>query len=81
MYKKFRTMSTNSDDHTLVKHNDYQEIEVDYADPESPTQRDPQPLVTSAVGDIEYTAVINTNDTVQTAGLRPQGIFIIQLVF
>ena len=24
-------MSTNSDDHTIVKHNDYQEVEVDYA--------------------------------------------------
>ena len=34
-------MSTNSDDNTLVKQNDYQEVEVEYADPESPTQRDP----------------------------------------
>ena len=34
-------MSTNSNDHTIVKQNDYQEVKVDYADPESPTQRDP----------------------------------------
>ena len=42
-------MSTNSDDHTLVKHNVYQEIEAD------------------------RTAVINTDDTVQTSGPQTQG--------
>jgi len=66
-------MSTNSDDHTLAKHNDYQEIEVDYADPDSPTQMDPQTSVTSAVADIDRTAVHNMDDIVQTSGLQPQG--------
>ena len=53
-------MSTNSDDHTLVKHNDYQEVEADYADPESPTQKDLQTSVTPVV--------IDTGNTVQTSG-------------
>ena len=65
---KFR-MSTNLDDHTLVKQNDYQEVKVDYADPESPTQRDPLTPVTSAVADIDSTAA---NDTVQKSGLQSQ---------
>ena len=58
-------MSTNSDDHTLVKQN-CQEVEVDYADPESPTQRDPPSI--SAVADIDRTAIIDTDDTVQQLG-------------
>ena len=59
-------MSTNSDDNTLVKHKDYQ-------DPESPTQRDPLTPVTSAVTDIDHTAVIDTDDTVQISERQTQG--------
>jgi len=62
-------MSTNSDDHALVKHNDYQEVEIDYADSESPTQRDPLSLVKSAVVDIDCTAADITDDTVHKPGL------------
>ena len=58
-------MSTNSDNHTLVKHKDYQEVEVDYADPESRTQGDPQTSVTPTV--------IDMDDTVQTLGRQTQG--------
>ena len=65
-------MSTNSDDHTIVKQNDYQEVEVDYADPESPTQRDPLSPVKSAVVDIDDTAADTTDDTVQQPGLQTQ---------
>jgi len=67
-------MSTNSDDHTLVKHNDYQrEVELDYADPESPTQKDPLTSVTSAFLDIHRTVAIHTDDTVQTSRRQSQG--------
>jgi len=65
-------MSTNLDDHTLVKQNDYQEVKVDYADPESPTQRDPLSLVKSAVVDIDCTVADVTDDTVQQPGLQNQ---------
>ena len=65
-------MSTNSDDHTLVKQNDYQEVEVDYADPESPTQKDPLSPVKSAVVGIDGTAANVTDDTVQQPGLQTQ---------
>ena len=65
-------MSTNSDDHTLVKQNDCQEVEVDYADPESPTQRDPLSPVKSAVIDIDGTAADVTDDAVQQPGLQTQ---------
>jgi hypothetical protein len=57
-------MSTKSDDHTLVKQNDYQEVEVDYVEPESPTQRDPLSPVESAVVGIDGTAADATDDTV-----------------
>ena len=56
-------MSTNSDEHTLVKQNDYQEVEADYVDPESPTQRDPLSPVKSAVVDIDGTVADITDDT------------------
>jgi len=56
-------MSTNSDDHTLVKQNNYQTVELDYAEPES-TQRDSLTPVTSAVTDIDSTAADVTDDTV-----------------
>ena len=65
-------MSTNSDDHTLVKQNDYQEVEVDYADPESPTQRDPLSPVKSAVVDIDGIAGDVTDDTGPQPGLQTQ---------
>ena len=61
-------MSTNSDDHTLVKQNDYQEVEVDYADPESPTQRDPL----SPVVGIDGSAADVTEDTGPQPGLLTQ---------
>jgi hypothetical protein len=62
-------MSTNSDDHTLVKQNDYQEVEVDYADPESPTHRESAKF--GYVHGRRYT-VHNTDDTVKTSGLQPK---------
>ena len=64
-------MSTKSDDHTLVKINDYQEEEVDYEDPESLTHRDPQISVTSTVADIDRTVVHNTDDTGPNIGATP----------
>ena len=61
-----------SDDHTLVKNHDYQEEEVDYEDPVSPTHRDPQTSATSTVADIDRSAVHNTDDTVQILGIHPK---------
>ena len=63
-------ISTKSDDHTLVKQNDDQEVEVDYADPESPTQRDPLSPAKSAVVDIDDTAADTMDDTIQQPGLQ-----------
>ena len=63
-------MSTNADNHTIVKQNDYQEVEVDYADPESPTQRDPLSPVTSAVVGTDGTAAEVTDDTATQPGLQ-----------
>ena len=65
-------MSTNSDDHTLVKQNDNQEVDVDYVDLESPTQRDQLSPVESAVIGIDGTAADATGDTVQQPGLQTQ---------
>ena len=63
-------MSRKSDDQTLVKQNDYQEVEVDYADSESSTQKDPLSPIKSAV--IDDTAADTTDDTIQQPELQTQ---------
>jgi len=54
--------------------NDYQEVEVDYTNPESPTQRVCHPVTrdTPAVADIDSNEVHDTDDTVKQSGLQTQ---------
>ena len=53
-------MSNKTNNRTLVKHDDYQEEEVHYEDPESPV-KDPQVSVTSTVTDLDRAEVQTTH--------------------